>query len=322
MAKITLKRNNGGTADIMYPTTTSDQLFTADGSTAIFSSDKLKAEYLPDSVFGGMKFVGTVTYQGGVTGTLLNFLDFTTGAPLPNVSTTLEDITGFTYPGDIAEYATAPEQYTGYYWIIGDDTFTFSADSGVTAWASDALDDGDDTPSSITVEPGDWVIISGWDATLNSSAGGFIFSVVNNTYRTATTSAPGIMSAADKTKLDGIATNANNYSLPLAANGTRGGIQIGYTNSESNRAVVLASEQAYITLPRVIPNLSVNGTTVAESAVSVYAPTTVGSTGQIVMSDGDGAPNWVDHTAVVYGEYNDAAIEALADGTIVFETDN
>ena len=36
----------------------------------------------------------------------------------------------------------------------------------------------------------------------------------NTTYSAATTSTAGLMSAADKTKLDGIATGANNYSHP------------------------------------------------------------------------------------------------------------
>jgi hypothetical protein len=40
----------------------------------------------------------------------------------------------------------------------------------------------------------------------------------------ATTSDPGLMSAADKTKLDGIAASANNYTLPNAGTSTRGGV--------------------------------------------------------------------------------------------------
>lgn len=43
----------------------------------------------------------------------------------------------------------------------------------------------------------------------------------------ATTSLKGLMSAADKTKLNGIETNANNYSLPTATSGTLGGIKVG-----------------------------------------------------------------------------------------------
>lgn len=47
----------------------------------------------------------------------------------------------------------------------------------------------------------------------------------------------------------------NNYSLPLAANGTRGGIQIGYSESNSgsatnrNYALKLSSEKAYVNVP-------------------------------------------------------------------------
>lgn len=44
---------------------------------------------------------------------------------------------------------------------------------------------------------------------------------------TATTSANGLMSSSDKTKLNSIATNANNYSLPTASSSTLGGIKVG-----------------------------------------------------------------------------------------------
>lgn len=46
----------------------------------------------------------------------------------------------------------------------------------------------------------------------------------NTTYNVASASANGLMSSADKTKLDGIAANANNYSLPNASASTRGGV--------------------------------------------------------------------------------------------------
>lgn len=41
----------------------------------------------------------------------------------------------------------------------------------------------------------------------------------NTTYSVVTTSANGLMSAADKTKLDGVEAGANNFSLPAGANG-------------------------------------------------------------------------------------------------------
>lgn len=43
----------------------------------------------------------------------------------------------------------------------------------------------------------------------------------------ATTSAAGLMSSDDKSKLDGIAAGANNYSLPNASSSTLGGVKVG-----------------------------------------------------------------------------------------------
>jgi len=75
-------------------------------------------------------------------------------------------------------------------------------------------------------------------------------SLSNTTYSAATQSVAGLMSAADKAKLDGIASGANAYSLPLAASGTRGGIQIGYTESGANIPLKLSSEKGYVTLTK------------------------------------------------------------------------
>lgn len=47
----------------------------------------------------------------------------------------------------------------------------------------------------------------------------------NTTYSVVTTSAAGLMSAADKSKLDGIATGANKYSLPTASSSILGGVK-------------------------------------------------------------------------------------------------
>lgn len=47
---------------------------------------------------------------------------------------------------------------------------------------------------------------------------------LNTTYEVASSSANGLMSSADKNKLDGIAANANNYTLPNASTSVRGGV--------------------------------------------------------------------------------------------------
>lgn len=48
----------------------------------------------------------------------------------------------------------------------------------------------------------------------------------NTTYANATTTVAGLMSTTDKTKLDGVATGANNYALPIAS-ATLGGVKSG-----------------------------------------------------------------------------------------------
>jgi hypothetical protein len=49
---------------------------------------------------------------------------------------------------------------------------------------------------------------------------------INHTHSDATTSEAGFMSAADKTKLDGVAANANNYTLPTATATAKGGVEL------------------------------------------------------------------------------------------------
>lgn len=58
------------------------------------------------------------------------------------------------------------------------------------------------------------------DANINATAMTALLNVV-------TTSLQGMMSAADKTKLNGIATSANNYTLPTASSTTLGGVKVG-----------------------------------------------------------------------------------------------
>ena len=67
--------------------------------------------------------------------------------------------------------------------------------------------------------------------------------------KNATSNMAGFMSIQDKNKLDKIADGANNYSLPLAANGTRGGIQVGYAANGRNYPVQLSGEMAYVNVP-------------------------------------------------------------------------
>ena len=57
----------------------------------------------------------------------------------------------------------------------------------------------------------------------------------------ATTSVAGFMSSADKTKLDGIASGANNYSLPTASASVIGGVRVGSGLSIDGSGILSAS---------------------------------------------------------------------------------
>ena len=72
----------------------------------------------------------------------------------------------------------------------------------------------------------------------------------NVTIPTTSINGYGFMDESDKRKLDGIANNANNYSLPTASSTTKGGITLGYSQSGKNYPVALDSHgKAYVNVP-------------------------------------------------------------------------
>lgn len=65
----------------------------------------------------------------------------------------------------------------------------------------------------------------------------------------------GLMTPSDKKKLDGIANNANNYSLPTASSTIKGGITLGYSQNGKNYPVALDSNgKAYVNVPWIDTN--------------------------------------------------------------------
>ena len=60
--------------------------------------------------------------------------------------------------------------------------------------------------------------------------------------------------ASDGSKLDGIASNANNYVLPTATSSAIGGVKIGYSENGKNYPVELSSGQMYVNVPWVDTN--------------------------------------------------------------------
>lgn len=72
----------------------------------------------------------------------------------------------------------------------------------------------------------------------------------NVTIPTTSINGYGFMDESDKRKLDGIANNANNYSLPTASSTTKGGITLGYSQSGKKYPVALdGNGKAYVNVP-------------------------------------------------------------------------
>lgn len=70
------------------------------------------------------------------------------------------------------------------------------------------------------------------------------------TLEKASVNVAGVMTSGDRKKLDGIANNANNYSLPTASSTIKGGITLGYPQSGKNYPVALDSNgKAYVNVP-------------------------------------------------------------------------
>ncbi len=74
------------------------------------------------------------------------------------------------------------------------------------------------------------------------------------------------------------ANHTSTYSLPLAASGTRGGVQIGYSESGNNYAVKLSSEKMYVTVPWTDTKVTQSGTDETSSSVHY-----------LLMGTGDGS---------------------------------
>ncbi|MCW4137299.1 hypothetical protein [Segatella copri] len=120
----------------------------------------------------------------------------------------------------------------------------------------------------------------------------------------------GLMSIRDKNKLDRIAEGANNYSLPLAANGTRGGIQVGYTANGRNYPVQLSGEKAYVNVPWTDTN-----TTYDLSPYAKTADVNKALAKKVDVVSGKGLST-EDFTAALKTKLNGIATGATADSAI------
>lgn len=127
----------------------------------------------------------------------------------------------------------------------------------------------------------------------------------------ATSTLAGLMTGPDKTKLDGIANNANNYSLPTASSTTKGGITLGYSQSGKNYPVALdGNGKAYVNVPWTDTN-----TTYDLSPYAKTADVNVALSKKVDVVSGKGLST-EDFTAALKNKLNGIATGATADSAI------
>jgi hypothetical protein len=162
----------------------------------------------------------------------------------------------------------------------------------------------------------------------------------------ATTSAAGLMSSADKTKLDGIATGANNYSLPAATSSALGGVKIGSNITNSSGTISLTKANVTSALGYTPPTTNTTYSAATTSAAGLMSaadktkldgiatganayshPTTSGnkhipaggSSGQILRWSSDGTAVWGNDNNTTYSNATQSAagLMSAADKTKV-----
>lgn len=134
------------------------------------------------------------------------------------------------------------------------------------------------------------------------------FSISGN-YSAASQSAAGLMSAADKKKLDGVATGANKYTLPEATSSTLGGVKIGDNISVTNGTISI-DEQNIIDALGYDPKTDNNTTYTFAGGTNKFT---------VTPSDGSGAKTVnvtpsIDKNVIYSGTLVDEEV-AIYDGT-------
>ena len=120
-----------------------------------------------------------------------------------------------------------------------------------------------------------------------------------HTHSVATTSANGLMSSTDKSKLDGIASGANKYSLPTATSSVLGGVKVGSNITNSSGTISLSKANVTSALgytPPTTNSLQIDLLWTNHSPTSNFNPQTISISSSayslfIITSYIDGMPS-------------------------------
>ena len=148
----------------------------------------------------------------------------------------------------------------------------------------------------------------------------------NTTYSAATQSANGLMTAADKKKLDGIASGANAYTLPAATSSALGGVKIGSNITNTDGTISLTKANVTAALGYTPPTTDTNTTydNMSATELSTGTATTARSISAKTIADyvtGKVSAETTARTSAVSSEATtranaDTALGTRIDGTI------
>ena len=221
--------------------------------TPAVDSDAASKKYVDDLLSGGLTFKGTFRAD---TGEILSGT---------NNGSYLYQLTGSAFNPSAARVAVA----VGDYYVVATAAGNFYGSSGTGTCATTSLLDIGDAIIGVldananTSNCADWSLIS-QGVVVNSFTnenGTYISSgTVNTTATGAVTMGVIDLSAVNGTSDTGtrflsqdntwdVPSYTSAYTLPLAADGTRGGVQIGYTEDGKNYPVELDSEKMYVNVP-------------------------------------------------------------------------
>ena len=121
-----------------------------------------------------------------------------------------------------------------------------------------------------------------------------------------------------KNKLDGIATGANNYSLPAGSSTVRGGFKIGYTENGKNYPVEVSSEKMYVNVPWTDTNTTYSTATSSTLGLVKIGYTENGKNYPVELSSGKMFVNvpWTDTNTNTVTSVGVAGSEATGTVTI------
>ena len=129
--------------------------------------------------------------------------------------------------------------------------------------------------------------VTGLDSALAGKA------ATGHTHAAATDTAAGFMSAADKEKLDGIASGANKYTLPTATSSVLGGVKTGANITNSSGTISLTKANVTAALGYTPPTTDTNtwtafkGASTSAAGTAGYVPApTAGAANRYFRSDG------------------------------------